>query len=182
MKIIYETERLIVRQWEEKDCEDLFEMLGDADVVQFLTFPAYQSLEEAKENIAKIRQKYEAGLVTADYCMQDKSTGKAIGSIEIVSYKEKNEGELEIGYVLNPKFQGKGLMTECLIGMFKFIKQNKIAKRIVLTCNVANPKSSNVMKRAGMTFEGIMRKAGCTNLHSRFDVALYSILDEEIEL
>ena len=37
------------------------------------------------------------------------------------------------------------------------------------------------MKRAGMTFEGILRKAGKTNnTHSRGDLSLYSILDEEI--
>ena len=38
------------------------------------------------------------------------------------------------------------------------------------------------MKRAGMTFEGVLRKAGENNYHSRFDIAVYSILDEEIEL
>ena len=38
------------------------------------------------------------------------------------------------------------------------------------------------MKRVGMTFEGISRKAGENNFHSRYDVVNYSILDEEIEL
>ena len=48
--------------------------------------------------------------------------------------------------------------------------------------DVENEKSGNVMKRAGMTFEGIMRKAGENQVHSRYDVAMYSILDEEILL
>ena len=40
-----------------------------------------------------------------------------------------------------------------------------------------------MMKRAGMTFEGILRKAGDSNhIHDRYDIALYSILDEEIEV
>lgn len=182
MKIVFETERLIVRHWEDQDCEDLFEMLCDANVVQFLTFPAYQTLEDARKCIQNIKQKYQESLVALDYCIQDKASGKAIGSIEIVNYKEKNECEVEIGYVLNPKFQGKGLMTECLVGMFKFIKLNKIAKRIVLNHDVANPKSGKVMERAGMKFEGILRKAGANNSHKRQDLALYSILDEEIDM
>ena len=37
------------------------------------------------------------------------------------------------------------------------------------------------MKRAGMTFEGVLRKAGENNFHARHDIALYSILDEEIK-
>ena len=39
-----------------------------------------------------------------------------------------------------------------------------------------------VMQRAGMTKEGILRKYGSNNLHSRHDTAIYSILDEEIIL
>ena len=87
-----------------------------------------------------------------------------------------------MGYILNPSFQGHGYMTECLTNMFKYVKKNNIAKRIVLKYDTENIKSGNVMKRAGMTFEGILRKAGINNYHSRHDVAVYSILDEEITL
>ena len=73
-------------------------------------------------------------------------------------------------------------MTEALKGMFKYIKQNNYAKRIALHHDATNIKSGNVMKRAGMTFEGIMRKAGSNNFHSRHDIAIYSILDEEIDV
>ena len=38
------------------------------------------------------------------------------------------------------------------------------------------------MKKVGVTFEGILRKAGKNNFHSRYDIAQYSILDEEIVL
>ena len=121
-------------------------------------------------------------LITVDYCIELKETNKVIGSIGIVGYKEKNEGEVEIGYILNPDYQGLGFMTESLIGIFKYIKQNNIAKRIVLRHDVENIKSGNVMKRAGMSFEGILRKAGKNNYHQRYDIAQYSILDEEIPL
>ena len=94
----------------------------------------------------------------------------------------KAGGIVTLGYTLNPKYQGKGYMTECIKGMFKYIKENKLAKRTQATHDVANLKSGAVMKRCGMTFEGIARKAGENNFHSRYDVANYSILDEEIEL
>ncbi|MBQ4535792.1 MAG: GNAT family N-acetyltransferase [Clostridia bacterium] len=57
-----------------------------------------------------------------------------------------------------------------------------MAKRIVAVHDVANPKSGNVMKRAGMTKEGVLRKAGKNNYHTRCDLAIYSILDEEISM
>lgn len=182
MKVIYETERLIIRQWEEKDYQDLFEYASDEKVTKFLSWPTYTNIQTAVERINFLRQQYDEGVITIDYCIEVKEINKVIGSIGIVGYKAKNEGEVEIGYVLNPSYQGKGYMTEALVGMFKYIKQNKIAKRIVLKHDVENVKSGNVMKRAGMTFEGILRKSGINNYHSRYDVAQYSILDEEIDL
>ena len=182
MESIYQTERLIVRRWEDKDYKDLYEYASDENVIKFLSFPTYKSLDTAKERIKKLKQQYTDGLVEIDFCIELKELNKVIGSIGIVGYKEKNEGEIEIGYVLNPKFQGYGYMTEALVGMFKYIKQNKLAKRIVLKHDVENVKSGNVMKRAGMVFEGVLRKASENNYHSRCDLAQYSILDEEINI
>lgn len=182
MNILYETERLIVRKWQAKDYKDLYEYASDETVTKFLSWPTYTSLDEAISRINFVNQQYAENIITSDYCIEFKEINRVVGSIGIVAYKEKNEGEVEIGYVLNPKFQGQGFMTECLVEMFKYIKQNKIAKRIVLKHDVENVKSGNVMKRAGMVFEGILRKAGTNNYHSRHDVAVYSILDEEINL
>lgn len=180
MKKLYETERLIIRQWEDKDYKDLYEYASDENVTKFLSFPTYASLDTAKERIAFLKNQYAENLVATDYCIELKEEKKVIGSIGIAHYKEKNDGEVEIGYVLNPKFQGKGYMTETLVKMFKHIKGTQLAKRIVLRHDVENVKSGNVMKRAGMTFEGVLRKAGQNNYHSRHDIATYSILDEEI--
>ena len=182
MNVKYETERLIVREWEDKDYKDLYEYASNDNVTKFLSFPTYTSLNDAMERINFVKQQYAEHLITVDYCIELKETNKVIGSIGIVGYKEKNEGEVEIGYILNPNYQGHGFMTESLIGIFKYIKQNNIAKRIVLKHDVENIKSGNVMKRAGMSFEGILRKAGKNNCHQRYDVAQYSILDEEILL
>ena len=182
MKVKYETERLVIREWEDLDYQDLFEYASDPSVVKFLHFPVYTSVEIAKDRIRYVREKYSEHSILGDFCIELKDKNKVIGSIAINGYKENNEGEIEIGYALNTAFQGNGYMTEALKGMFKYIKQNKFAKRIVLRHDATNEKSGNVMKRAGMTFEGILRKAGSNNFHSRYDVAVYSILDEEIDI
>lgn len=179
--IIFETERLMIRKWQDSDADDLYEYASNEVVTKFLTFPTYQSKQEAYDRIAFVKQQYSEDSILGDYCIEHRATNKVIGAITLVHYTPKNQGEVEIGYVLNPKFQGQGFMTECLLGMFQHVKQRQIAKRIILRCDVENVKSSNVMKRAGMTFEGILRKAGENNFHARHDIALYSILDEEIK-
>ena len=182
MSVLYETERLMIRQWESKDYKDLYEFASDENVTKYLSWPTYTSLNDAIERINFLKQQYSENSPTVECCVELKENNKVIGSIGVVRYKEKNDGEVEIGYILNPKFQGQGYMTESLVGMFKYIKQNKIAKRIIVKHDTENIKSGNVMKRAGMVFEGILRKAGKNNHHSRCDLALYSILDEEIKL
>lgn len=183
MEILYETERLVVRKWVKTDALDLFEYAKDPQASKFLKFKPYTSIEEANERIKKILTKYDNNEIEVPYAIVLKAENKVIGSIDVDSYSTKVEGTIILGYILNPNYHGRGYMTEALIAMFKHIKRNKIAKRIVAEHDTLNIKSGNVMKRAGMTFEGIMRKAGdYNNTHSRYDLALYSILDEEIDL
>lgn len=181
--IIYETERLIIRLWEENDYLDLFEYAKDPEVSKFLSFKPYEKVEEAVERIDTIKKIYLEDSIARPYALELKTEHKVIGSIDIEHYSEKAEGTIEIGYIMNRNYHGNGYMTEALVGMFKYIKQNNVAKRIVARHDTLNEKSGNVMKRAGMKFEGIMRKAGDkNNTHSRYDLAMYSILYEEIDL
>lgn len=183
MKVIYETERLIIRQWEEKDCKDLFEYAKNEEVTKFLSWQSYKDEQTAVDRINSLLEEYKTEEIEGDYAIELKSENKVIGSIGLMHYKSTNEGSLEIGYVLSANYQGNGYMTEALVGMFNYIKKNNIAKRIVCLHDTLNEKSGNVMKRAGMTFEGVLRKAGdFNNTHSRYDLALYSILYEEIDL
>jgi len=183
MDIIYETERLIIRKWQKEDADDLFDYAKNSESSKFLEFKPYDSIQEAYERIDKILIKYSNKEFLIPYAIQLKSKNKVIGSIDYEYYSEKAGGIIEVGYILNPSFQGNGYMTEALKGMFKYIKRNKLAMRIECRHDTLNIKSGNVMERAGMTFEGVLRKAGnVNNTHSRYDTAIYSILDEEIDL
>lgn len=182
MKILFETERLIVRHWQMKDCKDLFEYCSDESVTKFLNFTPYKTLEEAKDTIKKSIEKYKTEKIKVDCAIVLKETGKVIGSLFINNFKPSAGGVAKIGYILSPKFQGRGYATEAVKGLFKYIKQNNIAKRIEGACDTENTKSAAVMKRAGMTFEGIRRKDGQNNFHTRCDMEIYSILWEEIDV
>ena len=59
MKIKYETERLIVREWEDKDYKDLFEYASNKEVTKFLHFKTYESEEDAKIRIATLKENYK---------------------------------------------------------------------------------------------------------------------------
>lgn len=179
MKII-ETERLIIRELEENDYKDLFEFASDSEVTKFLHYKTYENLDKAKNRIKQLRDNYKLGGYNNEYAVELKSEKKVIGNINISSYNSKAGGSVHLGYTLNRNYQGKGFATETVKTILQYIKKQGFAKRIVATHDLENYKSGNVLKNSGFTLEGIMRKEGENNYHSRYDVALYSILQEEI--
>ena len=71
---IITTDRLIIRKYEEKDLDDLYEYLSDEEVVRFEPYSAL-SLEETKKNLE--------WRVSSDeiFAIELKSTGKMIGNV-----------------------------------------------------------------------------------------------------
>ena len=67
MKVIYETERLIVRQWEEKDYKDLYEYACNDEVTKFLSWPTYKDEQTAIDRINCLLEEYKQEKIDNDY-------------------------------------------------------------------------------------------------------------------
>ena len=63
----------------------------------------------------------------------------------------------EIGYVLNPKFWGRGIASEAVACVLDFGFRKLNLHRIEARFMEENKKSFEVMQRCGMHFEGIQR-------------------------
>ena len=72
-----ETERLVLRRWEDGDASDLYEYAKDPDVGPIAGWPPHQSIEESREVIKNAFTGREA------YAVCLKTDGKAIGAIEL---------------------------------------------------------------------------------------------------
>lgn len=72
-----ETERLVLRRWEDGDASDLYEYAKDPDVGPIAGWPPHQSIEESREVIKNVFTGREA------YAVCLKTDGKAIGAIEL---------------------------------------------------------------------------------------------------
>lgn len=92
-----ETERLILRPWEEDDAEDLYEYASDPDVGPIAGWPPHISVENSKKIIRDVLS------VPEIYAVVLKDMGHAVGSIGLMRGAAGNIGipdtEGEIGYV-----------------------------------------------------------------------------------
>ncbi len=78
-----------------------------------------------------------------------KENSHVIGSIDF-KYVPK-DGVTEVGYGLNPAYEGNGYMTEALTAFLQFGKDNGI-KTVRADTLKDNVKSQNVLKRCGFEF------------------------------
>lgn len=110
--MILETERLILRSWEERDAESLFEYAKDPDVGPIAGWPVHTSVENSLDIIRNVLA------VPETYAVCLKSDNKAIGSVGLIIGKSSNldinDNEGEIGYWVGKPFWGRGLIPEAV--------------------------------------------------------------------
>ena len=133
-----ETDRLILRRWEESDAEDLYTYASDPDVGPIAGWPAHQCLDESRDVIRNVLNGKEA------YAVCLKEDGKAIGAIELKlnghTDMTDQDDECEMGYWLGKPFWVKEMLRHAFedCGMRKvwigYYEGNIKSKRVQEKC------------------------------------------------
>ena len=120
--IVIETKRLILRDWEESDVNDLYEYASVPGVGEMAGWPYHKSIEESEYRVNKfIKEKHTFAIVY-------KENNKVIGSLGIELYgREDALSEFfdykgrSIGYVLSKDYWGQGLMPEAVQAVINYL-------------------------------------------------------------
>jgi len=102
---------------------------------------------------------------------------KIIGSLGFISIDKLNKNA-QIGYCIDEKFQGKGIITKACQSLIKYGFDDLELERIEFRIAKDNLKSKAVMARLSAVFEGVLRKVYFLN-DSHIDCEIYSILKNE---
>jgi RimJ/RimL family protein N-acetyltransferase len=149
MKVILETDRLLVREYVEEDAEAFFKLNSDPEVLRFVPDQALVSAEQARQilidhPIADYR-KHGFG---RGACIL-KSTGEQIGFAGLKYLEEL--GEVDVAYRLLPKYWGQGLATEAALASVHFGFDLEL-KRIIGLVMPANIASVRVLEKTGLRY------------------------------
>ena len=113
----------------------------------------------------------ESGFLDSCLSAHQKNEGKtyvilfndaAVGLLSFNSIDSANKTAY-IGYWLDMRVQGQGVVTRALKGLVKYYSDRKLINRFVIKCSVSNKKSNEVARRCGFVMEGKMRKAELLN-------------------
>lgn len=108
-----ETERLILRPWQENDAESLFKYAKDPDIGPVAGWLPHKSAEESLNIIKTVFSAPEI------YAVVLKSTDEPIGSCGIMFSNslhsaDMEDNEAEIGYWIGKPYWGQGLIPEAV--------------------------------------------------------------------
>jgi len=148
---IIETKRLILRKFKVCDAKDLFEYGSDPAVLEYMVWPGFKSIEEAR---AGIYNNYlsKPGI----YAIELKENAKCIGDIDLRITPEHEK--VSVGYALNREYWGRGLMSEALKAVLELCFDKLEVNRVEAGHFAGNEASGRVMEKCGMVKEGIARQ------------------------
>ena len=154
--IILETDRLLIRNYEPTDIDDLHKLLSDKQTMYFLDEISTNTLAESAQNL-------EVALLNADghyFCIRHKETNAYVGSVGYTITKDTPLGKIvHLGYFLLPHKHGNGYATEAVRKVIEFAFSRDDCIRITTACYAANEPSRRVMEKAGFRKEGERIKA-----------------------
>ena len=167
-------ERLILRPVQPDDAEAMFDYLRDEETVRFITVPPVKTVTEVLEN--SIQSYFMLDPIGKWAIVYDQ---KMIGTIDL----RLNEAhrQAEIGYVLNKRYWGQGIMPEAAQAILAVGFDQLQLVRIFSEHDTRNPKSGRVMTKIGMQQEGVALKSQIIK-GEIVDMVHYAITDTQYKM
>lgn len=174
-----ETERLIIRQFKETDCDSMFAMMSDPEVInQTIALVQHIDRSQTQELLNAILATYGEDLSDwSVFAITDKITGISMGYCGFYAYAPLFN-RAEIGYALAKEHWGKGIVPEACKALVVFGIEQCGLNRIEATVYPENKGSIRVCEKLGMKQEGILRKHVMREGHYR-DRLLMALLKED---
>lgn len=157
-----------------------------ADLYEYLSDPAVYTYEPSEpispERSVDLAQKRAAA---ADFwAIELKDSRKMIGHLYFTQIEPAKFRTWELGYIVNPAYQGKGYATEAATALLRWAFKDKGVHRVIANCNPDNLTSWKVLEKVGLRREGLLRnniffRRGAHGEELWTDTYEYALLEEE---
>ena len=170
------TQRLQLREIEERDVNEVFFLRSDKEVLKYLDKPPAKSPGDALEFIARINKLKESN-EGVNWAITLHGSDTLIGNICLWNIKPEHH-RAEVGYVLHPAHHGKGIMQEAITSVLQYGFSKLKLHSIEANVNPANGSSIKLLERNKFVREAYYKENYF--FEGRFlDTAIYSLLTPE---
>lgn len=174
------TERLIIRAPKVEDADVVWKAIVSSHEALKEWMPWAQTKQTLEQTTANLRQAVADFITRKDLRLHLflKETGEFVGSSGLHRI-DWNVRKFEIGYWIDSKFEGKGLMTEAVERITEFAFEELHANRVEIRCDSENVRSRSVAARLAYTLEGTLRHDSLSADNKKLrDTCIYAKIKE----
>ena len=143
-----ETERLLLRPWQESDAEALYRWASDPEVGPAAGWSPHTSVEDSRDIIRTVLS--EEGTFAV---VPKGGNGDPIGAIGVFPTEiSEGRGEPEIGYWIGRPFWGQGFIPEAVRELLRWCFMERGAARVWCGHSPGNDKSRRVIEKCGFRY------------------------------
>jgi len=150
MNIIVETDRLVIREFEEDDLLSLYKIESDPRIVEFIPWSKLSTLNECNRKIKKYISDYKRYKLNS-WAVTIKETSEVIGITQLV-YSNKIKG-VEIGTKILPEYWSMGYASELSKAVVRYGFYELGIDEITAVTDVNNAGAIKSLINMGMTLK-----------------------------
>jgi ribosomal-protein-alanine N-acetyltransferase len=163
IKMPLETERFVIRRFEEDDLPLFLEFMLDQESTAYLMFEDEQKTEDGATALFHyVCSAYDSNEPIHSYAIADKATNRYVGSCGYAPY---DEGIFECYYSINKTKTGKGIATETTTALVKALSHEA---EVRASCHPENYAAHQVAKKSGFVPKGIQKHQNFGNTGELF--------------
>ncbi|WP_277966506.1 GNAT family N-acetyltransferase [Pantoea trifolii] len=175
-----ETDRLILRQWQEKDLQPFAELNADPEVMNY--FPKALSRQESDNVVSRFIEMIVSNQGWGFWAVEMKATGEFVGSVGLAHQPERFDFSpcTEIGWRINKKFWGQGIAKEAAEASLVYAFDVLHLREVVSFTSIHNTLSENLMTRLGMQKQTTFLHPALPADHHLAEHVLYKIFNQQL--
>lgn len=146
--MIFETENLILRPWQEDDAECLYHFAKNPNIGPIAGWPPHESVEDSINIIKTVFSKRETYAIIFG--------GIPIGCVGLLIHPDGNhywgDGSAELGYWIAEEYWGRGFAVEASETLITHAFDDLDIDRIYASYRIENSQSKRVLEKLGFKF------------------------------
>ncbi|MED0669953.1 GNAT family protein [Aneurinibacillus aneurinilyticus] len=169
---------LILKRIEESHLQEVYTIYDNDKVFEYCGIIPKHNLQTVSKMIGHFDRDYYKKSRIKWGIFQKNQSNKLVGIIECMDFNQK-VNMVSIGYFLAEDYWGRGIATESVGILTKFLFEKVNINRIQAEVMPANEISKKVLLKNGFIKEGLLRQASLWSGKGVVDLEIYGILKED---
>lgn len=175
---ILRSSKLELKKIEDRYLQELFDIYDNEKVFEFCGIIPKHNLQTVSKMIGHFDRDYQKKSRVKWGIFQKSQNDTLVGIIEAMDFNQKVD-MVTIGYYLAEAYWGKGIATEAVHMIVKYLFEEVAINRIQAEVMPLNEPSKKVLLKNGFLKEGLIRQASLWSGKGIVDLEIYGYLKED---